>query len=142
MRTRTKVVSVAAILSAAALGGGIAQTGAAANSGAKPAVEAVQTVDTDNVQEGDQTTPDAPAAHPASARTGSARATTHAASLVKTSHVTVSGSRAAAASETAGENAGESAGENEQESEAANDGPGGHQDPPGDVQHEGGNNEQ
>ena len=41
------------------------------------------------------------------------------------------------ANETANETAAESAGE----SAAADDGPGGHEDPPGDIQHEGGANE-
>jgi hypothetical protein len=137
MRTRSKVVSIAAILSAAAVGGGVAQASAAQNAGAKPATEVAQSTDTDNVQQGDQTTPDVPAVHPASARVA-----THVASVSKTtSHVTVSKARGATASESAGESTGQGA-ESSSESEAANDGPGGHQDPPGDVQHEGGNNEQ
>ena len=126
MKTRTGMIGIAAILTAAALSGGIAQARTGQPATSRPAAETVQTTDTDSLQQGDQTSPDAAdraAAKPAHAKSGQG-----ASEQVK---------------ENQGENANEGAGENqgERESEHGNDGPGGHQDPPGDVQHEGGNNE-
>jgi hypothetical protein len=91
----------------------------AAPAAAQPAGEPT-TPDTDNLQQGDQNTPD----------TGSVAAPT----------LVTSGT---AAKESSSENTTESASaEASSESETASDGPGGHADPAGDVQHEGGANEQ
>lgn len=79
------------------------------------AVEAT-TPDTDNVQEGDQSTPDV-------------------AAVAKTATVVRSVARPSATGE-------DSEGASESEGSGQSDGPGGHQDPAGDVQHEGDAGEQ
>lgn len=117
-----------AVVAAGGLGGGIAFAQSSRHSrpaAPRPAAAEPTVPDTDSVQEGDQTAPDAPAvAHPYSAR------------------LTASVARpvvAEATTEQPGEEA-ESSGESEGTDQS--DGPGGHQDPPGDVQHEGGSSEQ
>ncbi len=89
---------------------------------ATPATESTGP-DTDNlqVQEGDQTSPDTPAIAAKAAAPAAQRA------VPKVS---------AQDPGQESENSGESEGTDQ------SDGPGGHQDPPGDVQHEGGDNEQ
>jgi hypothetical protein len=81
---------------------------------AEPAEAA--TPDTDNIQEGDQTSPDKPKA--AATRTAK----------VKASNVALT---TAAEAETEPPES-----ETGSESESPSDGPGGHEDPPGDVNHE------
>ncbi len=108
MQTKLKVAAA----SAAVLLGGWAVVGAtnasAAPSQVKPATtSSVTTVDTDTLQQGDQTTPDKP---------GSADTETNNTGGTETS------------TETANENAPESG--------AASDGPGGHADGPGNVDHQ------
>jgi hypothetical protein len=98
-----KKIIVAAV-AALAVGGSLGGT-ALATSGTKVPTksEPVAAVDNDSIQQGDQTTPDAPnAPNPGAASTATAR------------------------SESSGESP-ETAGE----SETTSDGPGGHQDPPG-----------
>jgi len=89
--------------------------------------------DTDNVQEGDQTSPDPTAAKAATA----VRPAVHLATPVK--RVAPATARAVTNTAQSGQ---ESENSGEGESSAQSDGPGGHQDPPGDVQHEGDNTEQ
>jgi hypothetical protein len=96
----------------------------------KPAPAAAQPMaeptspDTDTLQQGDQTTPDS--------------AAVAAAKIVKAAPKSVS-----AESDPAAESTSETTSEEAtSESQSASDGPGGHADPPGDVQHEGGPNEQ
>jgi hypothetical protein len=123
MKTRTKLTGVAAVLTLTALGGGI---GYAQATGPAPTDTAVTTEvtspDNDALQEGDQSAPDTVTGAAATggvdtAAKNSARGTTN---------------------RTATEDPGA---EDPGEKENVNDGPGGHEDPPGDVQHEGGPNE-
>ncbi|MDQ1677931.1 MAG: hypothetical protein QOC93_3075 [Actinomycetota bacterium] len=117
-----KFVVVAAIaVAAAGLGGGRATAQPAPHAAPRPvANDEPTTPDTDTLRQGDQTTPDraapqgAVAVHPVAHR----GAVHH----------------AQVRSDGPGE---ENNGENENQS----DGPGGHEDPPGDVQHEGGPDE-
>jgi hypothetical protein len=109
-RIQRLVLSVSA-LAALALGGSVI---AQAQSSSATKAEPVATRDTDTVQSGDQTTPDRPAA----ASTTRAVHRTHATHVVRT----------AASSEQPGSESSEAPGA---ESPAANDGPGGHADPPG-----------
>lgn len=118
------------------LSGGIALAQPSQNPPAatvRPAAAEPTVPDTDNLQEGDQTAPDN-AAGVASTVVGSAA-----------QRSAVNG--AAPAAQRAVPNATseqpeqESEGASESESPAQSDGPGGHEDPPGDVQHEGAANE-
>jgi hypothetical protein len=79
--------------------------------------EPIGGTDTDNIQEGDQSGSDAPGTAPAAA----------AASLKVGSSATKVGANPA---DEGGENSGEG------ESQGESDGPGGHQDPPGNVDHQ------
>ena len=113
------VVGTAALAVLGAVSGAALASNRGSKAPTKPAVSVPRTADTDNIQEGDQTSPDtglqAPEANVATA-------------VSATSGVNSSGSTGV---KTAGENPGE--GENSGES----DGPGGHQDAPGqDVNHE------
>jgi hypothetical protein len=122
MRKSGKLVVVAATAAAVAgLGGGMAMANSAPQTTARPVVNNEPTSpDTDTLQQGDQTTPDtagqkaATAVHPAAVHG-------------VTAHRAATGTQA----DPPGD-------ENPNETENANDGPGGHEDPPGDVQHEGG----
>ena len=112
------VIGTAAVAVAASVTGAALASGSGRKAPTKPAAW-VTTTDSDNIQEGDQTSPDtglqAPEANVATA-------------VSATSGVKASGSTGV---KTSGENPGE--GENSGES----DGPGGHQDAPGqDVNHE------
>jgi hypothetical protein len=90
---------------------------------AQPTVEPTSP-DTDTLQQGDQTAPDS-------------------ATVVSPAVVKAAAKAVSAESDPAGESTSETASEEaSSESESASDGPGGHADPPGDVQHEGGPNEQ
>ena len=122
-------VVVATAVAVAGLGGGMAMAKSAQQTTTAPVVNQEPTSpDTDTLQQGDQTTPDtaaqraATAAHPAAVR-----------------GVAVHRAVATEAGKTKAEPPGET--ENGNENENVNDGPGGHEDPPGDVQHEGGPNE-
>lgn len=109
MNKRSKFATFAVTaVAVAGLGGGIAFASSSARTTRPAATVEATTPDTDNVQvqQGDQTTPDAPAA-------------------------------AKSSSETPGEGS-----ESSTETQAPSDGPGGHADPAGDVQHEGGDSEQ
>ena len=111
---QTKIKAAAA--TAAVLLGGFAVIGAANASGApsqaKPATTStVTTADPDTLQQGDQTTPDKPGG--ADKETGNAGGT-----------------------ESTNESGTENANETASESGAANDGPGGHADGPGNVDHQ------
>ncbi len=90
--------------------------------------------DTDNVQEGDQTSPDPTAAAKAAT---AVRPAVHLATPAK--RVAPATARAVTNTAQSGQ---ESESSGESENSAQGDGPGGHQDPPGDVQHEGDNTEQ
>jgi len=119
MRTKRTLVSGTIALVTLLVLGGVALaanrgTPAPATRHAQTAV--IRTSDTDNVQEGDQTTPDGPSQRPEAAG-----ATTT--------------STAASTTGTGGSGGTEGSGENENSGES--DGPGGHQDPKGqDVNHE------
>jgi hypothetical protein len=110
-------LGVAAGLSALALGGS-AIAGAASTTPTKvrPAAThgSTRAPDTDNIQSGDQTTPDS---------TATSKTARHAAKVSKTESSTSENSTSEAAGETSGEAAGETA--------PNNDGPGGHADEPG-----------
>ncbi|MGI8577209.1 MAG: hypothetical protein ACR2KG_04665 [Nocardioidaceae bacterium] len=116
-----KITTIAlGVVAAAAMGSGIAAAATTPAShvtksyvqGAQPRV-----ADTDNLQQGDQTSPDAIAVKAPQAAIGKAAAIGDA-------------EQSGEGNETQGEGTGQS------------DGPGGHQDPSGDVQHQGGDNEQ
>lgn len=134
MKSKTKIAGVAAAaLTLTALGGGITQAQAAhpAATTSTSVADEVTGPDTDTLQQGDQTTADTtvpaaavPAAAPVARVAAASKAATHPAATGEQGN------------ETAAENQGES------ETETASDGPGGHEDPPGDVQHEGGAGEQ
>jgi len=99
----------------------------------RPAAAEPTAPDTDNVQEGDQTTPDTPAA----TRVGTAnRPAVHVVSANKAAATRIVSKAAPAQPGDESENPGESEGSDQ------SDGPGGHQDPAGDVQHEGDASEQ
>lgn len=119
------------------LSGGIAFAQSSHSSGPvihRPAAAAESaSSDTDNVQEGDQTSPDL---------TATATAATAVRPVVR---LVTAAQRAALATPRAVTNTAQSGQESESgesESSAQSDGAGGHQDPPGDVQHEGDNTEQ
>ena len=92
------------------LGSGAAAAHATSTKAGVPAAESTSGPDSDNIQSGDQSGPDA---------------------------VTTAGGAAAKnSSESSGEATSESSGENSSESAGQTDGPGGHEDPPGNVNHE------
>jgi hypothetical protein len=111
------VIGTAAVAVLASVTGAALASGKGSKAPSKPAA-AVTTADSDNIQEGDQTSPDNGIQAPeANATATSAKAGVKAAAST----------RVKPADENSGE--GENAGES--------DGPGGHQDPPGqDVNHE------
>lgn len=131
MNKRSKLATLAVTaVAVAGLGGGIAFAQSSSARTTRPAATVEPTTpDTDNVQEGDQTTPDAPAA---------AQATVAKATVAK---ATVARPAARAVTKSSSETSGEDS-ESSSETEAPSDGPGGHADPAGDVQHEGGDSEQ
>jgi hypothetical protein len=122
--------SMVAGLAAVAVVGSLAfvvVASAKTNHKGKPAVEKVAAVDTDNIQSGDQTSPDN-AATSVKATAEGAKAT------AKGATATAKAAPVKAASAPADEG---SPSENDGENSASNDGPGGHQDTPGvDVNHE------
>jgi hypothetical protein len=81
--------------------------------------EPIETTDTDNVQEGDQTTPDSPALAPLASFKAAASS---------------SKSTSSKATSSANPSEGETSGEGESQTES--DGPGGHEDPPGNVDYQ------
>jgi hypothetical protein len=128
--------------------GGIG-AGAVASHAATPrtphTVASVTRADTDHVQQGDQTTPDVPGAPTDEAATTSTVAKKVAQHTAPT-HSDRGHSARGHESRTSDspESSSENSSENEDASESQTgpgDGPGGHQDPPGDVQHVGGQNE-
>jgi hypothetical protein len=133
------VIAAAAAVAAAGLGTGVAVAQSSANHGVtakhvttRTAVDEPTSPDTDTLQQGDQTAPDTVTA-PQRAAVHAKVAAAHA---VRHSSVRHSSARMQTKSDEPGENKGEN---NEN---APSDGPGGHEDPAGDVQHEGGANEQ
>jgi hypothetical protein len=117
----TAAVAVVASVTGAAMASGRGAT--------RPAA-AVTATDADNIQEGDQTSPDAgiQAQEGAAAALTSAKSTSKATASAKGTSVKDSASNG-------DENSGEASGEGENSGES--DGPGGHQDAPGqDVNHE------
>ncbi|HEV7527353.1 MAG TPA: hypothetical protein VGO29_00475 [Solirubrobacteraceae bacterium] len=123
MRKRLKTtIGATAALAALALGGSAIATATqstpskgtthAAKHVVKKAPEKTGGVDTDTVQSGDQTSPD----------TSGAKAS--------------SVSSAAAGSESSSETSSETTSETSSESASASDGPGGHEDPPGNVENQ------
>src|SRR5437773_447570 len=122
---RFKLLTIGTVgLMAAVIATGVALAGVRAQAPAKPAKPAApaavrQVADTDNIQEGDQTSPDS----------------TTAAVKAEPANPTVGGSTKSG-TDNSGEN--ESSGESENTGEnGESDGPGGHEDPPGqDVNHE------
>ena len=98
------LVTGSAVLALAGSVAGVAVASGSKSQAPKSANESTSAVDTDNLQQGDQTTPD------------TATASTKASSTSKSS----------------GEGQGESGGENSGNS----DGPGGHEDPAGNVDHQ------
>ncbi len=115
------------------LSGGIAVAQSSAGSRTatpRPAAAEPTAPDTDNVQEGDQTSPDGVSAASPVVRT-----------LVTTAKAKAPATQRAVPRASTVQ-PGESEGSGESEGADQSDGPGGHQDPPGDVQHEGGANEQ
>ena len=99
-----------------------------------PQVAQVAAPDTDNVQQGDQTTPDvatgSTAPDPVEASTASAP------TVAKTAVKAPAASSETSAGETASEPTSETAAETATPESAASDGPGGHQDPAGNVDHQ------
>jgi hypothetical protein len=123
MKRPGRLVVVATAVAVAGLGGGGVAMAQSAQHAPRPAAGTEPTSpDTDTLQQGDQTTPDraVTAVHPAAVH-----------------GVTAHQRTAATAHRAEGP---ENGPENETEVDQ-NDGPGGHQDPPGDVQHEGGADE-
>lgn len=133
--------------------GGIG-AGAVASHAATPrtphTVASVTRADTDHVQQGDQTTPDVPGAPTDEAATTSTVAKKVAQHTARTHTARTHSDRghSARGHESRTSDSPESSSENSSENEDASesqtgpgDGPGGHQDPPGDVQHVGGQNE-
>jgi hypothetical protein len=127
MNTPGKLAVIAATAAAVAgLGGGTAMARSAGHAAPRPVVGGEPTSpDTDTLQRGDQTTPDTTAATAVTAVTAVHPAAVHGVTVHR-------------AATTEADPPGD---ENGTETENPNDGPGGHEDPPGDVQHEGGNDE-
>jgi len=112
MNTRKVATAVVAALALAGAGAGTAVAASNGPSRAHQASSEPTAPDTDNLQVGDQTSPDSSAAGAATA---------------------ASSARIGASHARAGASGDESTSENEN---APEDGPGGHADPSGDVQHE------
>jgi hypothetical protein len=138
-RSGKLVVVAAAAVTVLGVGAGVAgaQSTSSHRTTSNPAVEEPTTPDTDNVQQGDQTTPDVAPAH-AVLQTTAHRTAVHLASVhqasVQSSVQRATGQRSVA--DEPGENNGEN-----NETGPGDGADGGHEDPPGDVQHEGGANE-
>ncbi|MEP6760168.1 MAG: hypothetical protein ABJA93_02240 [Sporichthyaceae bacterium] len=131
MKKSNKVAAVAAVaLAAAAVSGSAFASQGNATPQRHTSVNSATTADGDNVQQGDQTTPDVPGA----ADTESTASNAH---VVKTNAVKAKSGQASESSAGESETGGES-----QSETTPSDGPGGHEDPPGDVEHEGDNSEQ
>ncbi|MCW2567527.1 MAG: hypothetical protein JWN54_1624 [Mycobacterium sp.] len=112
-------VIAATAVALSGLGGGVAMAQSVQHAAPRPAANQEPVApDTDALQQGDQTTPDAA---PAKAATAVHPAAVH--------HAQVRSDGPGDENNT------------ETENENVNDGPGGHEDPPGDVQHEGGPDE-
>lgn len=123
------VIGTAAVAVVASVTGAAMASGRGVKAPTRPAA-AVTATDTDNIQEGDQTSPDAGIQAPK----GAAAALTSAKSTSKAT-ASAKGTAAQGSASNGGENSGEGSGEGENSGES--DGPGGHQDPPGqDVNHE------
>jgi hypothetical protein len=118
------VVGTAALAVLGSVTGAALASNRGAKAPAKPAISVPKTADTDNIQEGDQNSPDNPSMAPEAAAVATSVAASAKSASVKSSK------SGAAPSESGGEGSGES------ENSGESDGPGGHQDPPGDVNHE------
>ena len=116
------VVGTAAVAVLGSVSGAALASNRGGKAPAKPAVSVPKTADTDNIQEGDQNSPD----NPSQAPEAGAVATSVTASIKS------SNAKAGAAPSESG-----SEGSAETENSGESDGPGGHEDPPGqDVNHE------
>ena len=133
MRTRPKLFIVATTVSLAALGAGLASAQTARPAAGIPTMAATETAGphTDTLQQGDQTTPDT-----AAIAAGAAPAASQAATVTRQRSTSVAATQTGqTAGEATGETTAETAAENGSESDTnTSDGPGGHQDPAGDVQ--------
>jgi hypothetical protein len=123
------VIGTAAVAVLASVTGAAMASGRGVKAPTRPAAEMTGT-DTDNIQAGDQTSPDGGIQAPE----GAATALTSAKSTSKATASTKATSAKSSAS-SGDENSGVGSGEGENSGES--DGPGGHEDPPGqDVNHE------
>ena len=117
------VIGTAAIASLAAVTGAALASGRSAKAPARSPIAVVKSVDTDNVQEGDQNSPDTANAAP--------EAVSPAAAVAKPA----TSGKASPSKATDGSDESENSGESENAGES--DGPGGHEDPQGqDVNHD------
>jgi hypothetical protein len=134
-----KVIAGVGAMGALALGGSVFAQAQSAPKSAEPAVEETSTgPDTDNIQEGDQTTPDAPAAktavkHAKLKHATVRKATVKHAAKAKAAQAAPATPEPAGSTEAPGTEAPEAPGAPEAagESAVADDGPGGHADEPG-----------